>query len=80
MKKKMLDMIMEEYGGQGPMILPDSHKAGMQVPKGGSCCLNCEYWNNNGCTNKYYQKWAGTDKIPVAPDEYCTNWWEPKHS
>ena len=71
---------MSNYGGPGPMILPADHEAGIKVPKGGSCCANCEYWleKEQICNNKYYIKWAGTNKIPYAADEYCTNWWHPK--
>lgn len=79
---KLIDLL-EEYGG-GDYALPKDHKAGLRVPKGGSCCANCEYWVKKDkaeeyhCANTYYQKWAGTDSIPYAPDEYCTDWWEPK--
>jgi len=77
--KKLSDVIMEsgQYGGK-KYALPKGHKAGLRVPKGGSCCANCEYWIKERCTNKYYQAWAGTDKIPYPADEYCTDWWEPK--
>lgn len=80
---KLIDLLKEEYGG-GDFVLPKSHKAGLRVPKGGSCCANCEYWKQGKegqagkCTNEYYIKWAGTASIPYAPDEYCTDWWEPK--
>jgi hypothetical protein len=82
---KFIDILKEQYGG-GEYSVPKDHKAGLKVPKGGSCCANCEYWNTDNkqgegiCTNTYYKKWAGTDKIPYAPDEYCTDWWEPKNS
>jgi hypothetical protein len=82
---KFIDILKEEYGG-GDYVLPKNHKAGLKVPKGGSCCLNCEYWvdgtekKQGKCTNKYYQKWAGTDSIPYQPDQYCTDWWEPKEN
>lgn len=77
--KELITTITESFGGPGKMILPANHKAGLKVPKGGSCCANCKYWDteNEVCTSKYYQKWAKTDKIPYAPNEYCTNWWEP---
>ena len=71
------------YGGKGPFELPESHKAGMAVPKGGSHCGNCEYYHseNNGCKNEFWRKWAGkTDEnheIPVPGDEYCCDWYEP---
>lgn len=79
---KLIDLL-EEYGG-GEYELPKDHKAGMKVPKGGSCCANCEYWvvkpksEEYHCANKYYQKWAETDSIPYPPDEYCSDWWEPR--
>jgi hypothetical protein len=69
----------ENYGANGEMVLPKWHKAGMKVPKGGSCCANCKYWDTEQevCTSEYYKNWAGTDTIPYKADEYCTNWWEP---
>lgn len=75
---KLIDLLENNFGGKGKYVLPKDHKAGLQVPKGGSCCANCEYWTGDRCTNKYYQQWAGTDKIPHPADEYCTDWWEPK--
>jgi hypothetical protein len=79
---KFIDLL-EEYGG-GEYVLPEDHKAGMKVPKGGACCANCNYWNegkddNPGhCGSDLYKKWKGTDSIPYDPLEYCTDWWEPK--
>ena len=35
---KLTDILTEDYGGKGPMVLPPNHKAGLKVPKGGSCC------------------------------------------
>jgi hypothetical protein len=75
--------LLEEYGG-GPYEVPQNHKAGLKVPYGGSCCANCKWWVHKDnseeyhCISEYYQKWAGTDSIPYDPNEYCTNWWEPK--
>lgn len=78
MKLKDL-LVTENFGGPGKMILPANHKAGLRVPKGGSCCANCKYWapEEEVCVSKYYIKWAGTGTIPYKADEYCTNWWEP---
>jgi hypothetical protein len=80
---KLIDLLKEEYGG-GEYEIPKDHKAGLRVPKGGSCCANCEYWKEGEegekgkCINEYYIKWAGTSSIPYPPDQYCTDWWEPK--
>jgi hypothetical protein len=76
---QLKQQLKEEYGGPGPMELPDSHRAGLKVPKGGSCCANCKWWNKEEqvCTSTYYAKWADTNTIPYPADEYCTNWWEP---
>lgn len=71
-----------DYGGKGKFELPDTHKAAMQVTKGGSSCSNCEYVDaeNHSCKNKYYIQWNGGDpKLPDLPlDEICSDWWEPK--
>ena len=42
---KLQNILTEDYGGEGPMVLPPNHKAGLKVPKGGSCCANCKWWN-----------------------------------
>jgi hypothetical protein len=75
---KLTTILAEQYGG-GEYSLPSEHKAGIKVPKGGACCANCKYWDNSesACENKHFYKWAETDQIPVAPDEYCSDWWEP---
>jgi hypothetical protein len=72
-------LLNEEYGGN-EFELPPSHQPGMRVTKGGSCCANCKYWNETSklCTNKYYIKWNGDDKIPAPADEFCSDWWEAK--
>ena len=73
-------LVNEEYGGPGTYEIPDDHIAGLRVPKGGSSCSSCEYWNADQqiCNSEYYQAWAGTNKIPYPADEYCTDWYEPK--
>lgn len=69
--KKKPDKKLPEY--------PADHKPGMEVPKGGSSCLSCEYYKgDNICGNKYFIQWKGDDRIPAPPDEYCSDWWEPK--
>lgn len=55
---------------------PSDHKPGMKVPKGGSCCANCEYNKGQKCTNEYFIKWNGSDIIPAPIDQYCSDWWE----
>ena len=71
-----------EYGGKGPFELPSTHKAAMQVTKGGSSCSNCKFVDakKHECKNQYYFKWNGNDpKLPDLPlDEICSDWWEPQ--
>lgn len=71
-----------EYGGKGEFELPSTHKAAMQVTKGGSSCKNCKFVDpeNHACKNKYYIKWNGdSKKLPDLPlDEICSDWWEPQ--
>jgi hypothetical protein len=61
---------------------PANHKPGMRVPKGGSMCANCRYLGQDRetCTNKFFVKWNGSDKLPAPADQYCSDWYEPKHS
>lgn len=67
--------------GKGEAEYPPNHKPGMKVPKGGSCCANCEYLKDAKkriCGNKYFIKWNGSSKIPGKIDEYCSDWYEPE--
>ena len=59
---------------------PPDHEAAMRVPKGGSCCANCEYLGSDGasCTSSYFVRWNGSAKLPAPADEFCSDWWEPK--
>jgi hypothetical protein len=72
-------LLNEEYNG-GEYELPSNHKAALIVPKGGSSCINCKFWNQDTqrCVSEHYIKWNGDGTIPVSPDEYCSDWWEPK--
>ncbi len=58
---------------------PDSHRAGMKVPKGGSSCESCKYLadNKKDCTSEYFQKWNGSEVIPGPIDSYCSDWYVP---
>lgn len=79
-----------EYGGPGPHMLPRDHTPGVVTPMGGSSCANCKYAESRDdgphCTNKMYQKWAGTSELidpstkkrVMNADTYCSDWWEPK--
>lgn len=78
---KLIDLLKESYGG-GKYELPDSHKAAMKVPNGGACCANCSWWDseNKHCDNKYYEQWSGSKEIPYKPEEFCSDWWQPKNN
>jgi hypothetical protein len=60
---------------------PPNHQPGMRVPKGGSSCASCEHLGKDGrsCTNRYFIEWHGSNRLPAAADEYCSDWWEPQH-
>lgn len=62
--------------------LPKDHLPGMRVPKGGSSCAKCEYLKSDGesCGNEHFIKWHGSEKLPFAADEYCSDWFEAKES
>ncbi len=64
---------------------PRGHRPGTKVPRGGSSCYNCRWVRPDGespggssCANRYYQDWSGTNHIPEAATEYCSDWWEPQ--
>ena len=71
--------IRHEYGGPGPLELPEGHKAGMRVPRGGSSCASCRYLGKDqaSCGNQLFQAWSGGTKLPAPADEYCSDWYEP---
>lgn len=58
-------------------FLPEDHKVGMRVPKGGSMCANCKWVSDDGktCGNEYFQDWNGSEKLPAPSDEYCCDLW-----
>jgi hypothetical protein len=58
-------------------VLPPGHQLGMQVPKGGSMCANCEYLTSaTTCGNEGYQRWNGSPVLPNPADEYCCDLYE----
>lgn len=78
----LIKIAVDGYGGKGSFELPSNHIAALQVPKGGSCCLNCEFVDEekHECKSPYYIKWNGNDpKLPDLPlDEICSDWWQGK--
>ena len=78
--KNLVKSAMQKYGGRGTFELPDDHRAGLIVPKGGSCCANCRFVSADGksCGNKYWQKWSGGSRLPAPADQYCCDWWTRK--
>jgi hypothetical protein len=65
------------YAAEEPSY-PNTHKAGMRVPKGGSSCESCKFLEDgNKCNNKYFIEWNGSKDLPLPADEYCSDWYEP---
>lgn len=63
--------------------LPPGHQVGLRVPKGGSSCASCRYYNPQGgrygtCESSYYQASVGTALIPMPADEWCSDMYEPR--
>lgn len=59
-------------------VLPPDHQLGMQVPKGGSMCANCQYLvDPKTCGNQGFVKWNGSSMLPAPADEYCCDLYEP---
>lgn len=73
------------YGGE-VFDLPESHKAGMKVPKGGSSCANCKFseMKEDGphCHSEYWVRWNGGEtRLPVDdPETYCSDFWEARNN
>ncbi len=60
-----------------------NHKPGMRVPKGGSMCANCRFLKDREkriCGNEDFVAWNGSEIIPGAVDEYCSDWYMPRRS
>jgi hypothetical protein len=64
--------------GAGKIEYPKDHEPGMKVPKGGSSCASCKYLRPElECSNEYFQKWHGSNKIPTKDaSSYCSDWYE----
>lgn len=66
--------------------LPKDHEPAIKVPKGGSSCASCKYFNKDGggehgtCEAEGFHKFYGKKEIPVPADEFCSDWYEPKKS
>jgi len=70
----------------GKATYPPNHQAAMRVPKGGSMCKNCKFLKdaeNRICGEPNFIAWegegkpAGSDRIPLPIDEYCSDWYGP---
>lgn len=79
--------VVVSFDGTNDVKYPEDHKAAMEVPQGGSMCLSCGYLKdakNRICGNPYFIAWsgpnkpAGSNKIPLPVDRYCSDWYEPK--
>lgn len=65
-------MIKIKVKGKSSITYPADHKLGMVVPKGGSNCAKCKFWDGEDCENKAFRSWNnGSGDIPVSPDSYC---------
>ena len=62
-------------------VLPPDHQLGMQVPKGGSMCANCQFLKDpQTCGNQGFITWNGTGTLPAPSDEYCCDLYQPAQS
>jgi hypothetical protein len=62
--------------------LPKAHQPAMEVPRGGSMCANCTLYSSEGgrhgsCKAPEFKIYYGTDKLPIAPDRFCSDWYQP---
>lgn len=79
--KTLLDIGESLKKNEGKAFYPLDHKPGLKVPKGGSSCASCKYLkdkNKRICGNKHWVEWHGSEIIPEAIDEYCSDFWEWK--
>jgi hypothetical protein len=68
------------YSRRNTADYPPNHQPAMRVPKGGSSCSSCEYLGKDRktCTNDYFIRWNGSNKLPAPADQFCSDWYEPK--
>lgn len=60
-------------------VLPEDHKLGMRVPKGGSMCANCHFLASpTTCGNEGFIKWNDGATLPDPSDEYCCDLYFPR--
>jgi hypothetical protein len=67
--------------GHGPVKYPPDHVPGMEVPKGGSMCANCKFLKDPKkriCGEPNFIAWNGSEIIPLAIDQYCSDWYQPR--
>jgi hypothetical protein len=60
--------------------LPPRDRWGEVVPKTGTHCVNCEYFEGQmTCSEPNFIAWNGSNKIPAStPETYCSIWWSIK--
>jgi len=71
--------------GKRKATYPANHKAAMQVPLGGSSCISCAHYvkksgkgkDKHLCSSEHFARWHGSHVIPLPPDQYCSDWYEP---
>jgi hypothetical protein len=62
--------------------LPTNHQPAIEVPRGGSMCANCTLYSPKGgqhgsCSAPEYKIYYGTKLLPLPPDRFCSDWYEP---
>lgn len=62
--------------------LPVNHEPAMEVPQGGSMCLNCIAYTPEGgrhgsCRSPDFFRYYGTMQLPKPPDRFCSDWYTP---
>ena len=62
------------------IALPVTTPLAESVPKGGSCCNNCEAFDhkNGVCMSDFYIQHEGTNKIGDKPKKWCCCVWIPE--
>jgi hypothetical protein len=69
--------LSESSKARAVKVLPENHKLGMKVTKGGSMCDNCRYLaSETTCGNPRFVRWNGSATLPEPDNEYCCDLWE----
>jgi hypothetical protein len=79
MLRRLNESTFREFQPVQKVKYPPDHQPGIEVPRGGSMCLNCKFLGKDKktCTEENFINWNGSNKLPLSADRYCSDWYMP---